>query len=124
MVDEQTLREIYLKPFEIAITEGHSHGLVSFFNRIGTTRTGGSYALLTGVLRNEWGFEGMVISDYNTGPACMNSNQMVLAGGDVNLATGVFPDVSNLTASLAAALQRAAKNFLALRKPAKRKKSK
>lgn len=111
-VDEQTLREIYLKPFEIAIIEGGSRGLMSSFNRIGTVWTGGSYALLTNVLRGEWDFTGMVISDYNTGPTYMDSNQMVLAGGDVNLATGVFPDTNNLTASLATALQRAAKNFL------------
>lgn len=111
-VDEQTLREIYLKSFEIAITEGGSHGLMSSFNRIGSVWTGGSHALLTDVLRGEWNFQGMVISDYNTGPAYMNSNQMILAGGDVNLATGVFPDTSSMTASLATALQRAAKNFL------------
>lgn len=111
-LDEQTLREIYLRPFEIAITEGNSHGLMSSFNRIGTVWTGGSYALLTEILRGEWNFEGMIISDYNTGPSYMNANQMVLAGGDVNLATGVFPDTSNMTASLAAALQRCAKNFL------------
>lgn len=111
-VDEQTLREIYLRPFEIAVTEGHSHGIMSSFNRIGTVWTGGNYALLTNVLRGEWNFEGMVISDYNTGPTYMNSNQMVLAGGDVNLATGVFPDTSVMTGSLTTALQRCAKNFL------------
>lgn len=111
-VDEQAFREIYLKPFEIAITEGGSLGLMSSFNRIGTVWTGGSYALLTKVLRDEWNFKGMVISDYNTGPVYMNSNQMILAGGDVNLATGVFPDITDANASLVTALQRSAKNFL------------
>ncbi|MBR2287378.1 MAG: beta-glucosidase, partial [Clostridia bacterium] len=111
-VDEQTFREVYLRPFEIAITEGGSLGLMSSFNRIGSVWTGGSYALLTEVLRGEWDFRGMVISDYNTGPVYMNSNQMILAGGDVNLATGVFPDITDADASLVTALQRSAKNFL------------
>ncbi|MBR2287394.1 MAG: fibronectin type III-like domain-contianing protein, partial [Clostridia bacterium] len=55
-VDEQTFREVYLRPFEIAITEGGSLGLMSSFNRIGSVWTGGSYALLTEVLRGEWDF--------------------------------------------------------------------
>jgi beta-glucosidase len=111
-LDEQNFREIYLKPFEIAVKEGDSHGVMSSFNRIGTTWTGGSYALLTNVLRGEWGFMGMVLTDFNTGPAYMNANQMLLAGGDINLATDVKPNITDMNASLATALQRAAKNIL------------
>jgi beta-glucosidase len=111
-LDEQNFREIYLKPFEIAVKEGESHGVMSSFNRIGTTWTGGSYALLTNVLRGEWGFMGMVLTDFNTGPAYMNANQMLLAGGDINLATDVKPNITDMNASLATALQRAAKNIL------------
>ncbi len=61
---EQNLRENYLRAFEIAVKEGESNGLMSSVDRIGTTRVGGSYALLTSVLRNEWGFRGTVITDY------------------------------------------------------------
>lgn len=84
---EQALREIYLRPFEIAVKEGKARGIMSSFNRIGTRWTGGDYRLLTEILRDEWGFRGMVISDYNTVSYYMNSKQMAYAGGDLNLAT-------------------------------------
>lgn len=83
-VNEQALREIYLKPFELAVTEGHTSAMMSSFNRIGTVWAGGSYELLTDVLRNEWGFVGMVITDYNTN-GYMYADQMIRAGGDLNL---------------------------------------
>ena len=83
-LDEQTLREIYLKPFEYAVKEGKTTGMMSSFNRIGTVWAGGDYRLLTEVLRDEWGFSGTVISDFNTG-GHMDSKQMAYAGGDLNL---------------------------------------
>lgn len=60
---EQSLREIYLKPFELAVKEGGAHGAMSSFNRVGAIWAGGNKALLTNVLRNEWGFRGFVITD-------------------------------------------------------------
>lgn len=86
-VTEQAMREIYLRPFEIAVKEGKANAVMSSFNRIGTRWTGGDWRLLTQILRNEWGFKGMVICDFNTVPQYMNSRQMAYAGGDVNLAT-------------------------------------
>jgi beta-glucosidase len=83
-LNEQTLRELYLKPFEYAVKDGGTTGMMSSFNRIGTKWTGGDYRLLTEILRNEWGFNGMVISDFNTG-SHMDSKQMAYAGGDLNL---------------------------------------
>lgn len=87
---EQSLREIYLKPFEIAVKEGGAMGMMSSFNRIGSLWTGGDYRLLTEILRNEWGFRGMVITDFNTEPF-MNTKQMAYAGGDLNLSTTPKP---------------------------------
>lgn len=84
---EQSLREIYLRPFEIAVKEGGASALMTSFNRIGTRWTGGDYRLLTEILRNEWGFKGAVINDFNTNPDYMDSRQMAYAGGDLNLAT-------------------------------------
>ena len=83
---EQTLRELYLKPFEVAIKRsGDSvHGVMSSFNRIGVRWTGGDYRLLTTVLRDEWGFEGCVITDF-AGGRYMNNKQMAYAGGDLYL---------------------------------------
>ena len=61
---EQALRELYLLPFELAVKVGQSNGMMSSVDRIGSTRVSGSYALLTSVLRGEWGFNGTVITDY------------------------------------------------------------
>lgn len=60
---EQTLREIYLKGFEIAVKTGAATGVMTSFARIGYTYCGANYALCTEVLRNEWGFNGIVVSD-------------------------------------------------------------
>ena len=84
---EQTLRELYLKPFEKAVKDGGATAVMSSFNRIGTRWTGGSYALLTEVLRGEWGFNGAVITDFASGQAQMDLQQMVYAGGDMWLDT-------------------------------------
>ncbi len=84
--DEQSMRELYFKPFEISVKDGGSMGIMSAFNRIGTEWVGGDYDLLTEVLRNEWGFEGAVITDFNL-QTYMDTTQMVMAGGDLNLST-------------------------------------
>ena len=85
--DEQAMRELYLKAFEIAVKDGKSHGLMTSFNRIGTDWAGGSYRLVTTILRNEWGFRGSVICDFHT-DFYMDSKQMLFAGGDINLVSG------------------------------------
>lgn len=56
---------------EIAVKEGQSRGLMTSFNRIGLKWTGGDYRLLTEILRDEWGFKGTVICDFNTHPEYM-----------------------------------------------------
>lgn len=83
---EQALREIYLKPFEITVKEGGALGIMSSFNRVGSLWTGGDYRLCTEILRNEWGFRGLIITDFNT-ESFMDTKQMAYAGGDLNLAT-------------------------------------
>lgn len=112
-LSEQALREIYLKPFEFAVKEGKTSAMMSSFNRIGTVWAGGSYELLTEVLRGEWGFEGMVITDYNTN-AYMYADQMIRAGGDLNLIQDKQPSASGeiVTASHQTAIRRATKNIL------------
>ena len=96
---EQSLRELYLKPFEIAVKEGECRGLMTSFNRVGAVWTGGDYRLCTEILRDEWGFRGSVICDFNTVPKYMIGKQMAYAGGDLNLQTsagGTFnPNLSN-----------------------------
>lgn len=87
---EQTLREIYLKPFEIAIKEGGATGLMGSMNRIGTRYTVGSYALMTQLIRDEWGFCGGVITDYTTYNST-DADQLLAAGTNLILQTSEVP---------------------------------
>ena len=80
---EQALREIYLKPFEIAIKKYNCTGLMSSFNRIGATWTGSNYSLMTELLRGEWNYKGVVISDYTDGEEPLSTQAGVLAGNDI-----------------------------------------
>ena len=115
--DEQTFREIYLKPFQMTVEKGHTSAMMSSFNRIGTVWAGGSYALLTEVLRKEWGFKGMVISDYNLSNAYMHPDQMIRAGGDINLSQDYKPSANATRSGMTDetqvnALRQATKNTL------------
>lgn len=87
---EQNLRENYLKPFEIAVKEGGANAIMSAFNRVGASWAGANYALLNDVLRKEWGFRGVVISDWTQGAPVggMNVRQGVRAGNDLMLFPG------------------------------------
>ena len=111
---EQAIREIYLKPFEMTIVSNNvtikynepirnekgditgytsktaevpaASAVMSSFNRIGATWAGGNYDLLTGVLRNGWGFNGFVLTDYEVSDY-MFTEQCLAAGGDAKLKT-------------------------------------
>lgn len=78
---EQTLRETYLKPFQMIVQENGATGLMSSYNRLGAVWAGGSKGLLTGILREEWGFKGAVITDYSDHHRYMNGDQALFAGG-------------------------------------------
>ncbi|WP_322154410.1 glycoside hydrolase family 3 C-terminal domain-containing protein [Paratractidigestivibacter sp.] len=84
-LNEQAMREIYLRPFEIIVKEGGCTGMMSSYNRLGTTPTAESYALLTTVLRGEWGFCGAVITDCTMAGATSDVNRSLRAGQDLNL---------------------------------------
>lgn len=62
---EQALREVYLKPFQWAVQRADAVGLMTTYNRVGATYSGGSIALNTAVARGEWGYKGRIISDYS-----------------------------------------------------------
>lgn len=114
-VTEQAMREIYLKPFEIVVKEGKTRAMMSSFNRIGTRWTGGDYRLLTQILRDEWGFKGMVISDYNENSSYMDSKQMIYAGGDLNLCSNkakMWSSYDSKSAADVTVLRMATKNIL------------
>ncbi len=85
---EQAAREIYLKPFEYGVVEGGAKGIMTSVNRIGTTIVAGSYALNTLLLRQEWGFNGAVITDYMGGPTAEFCDQVLASGGDLIMCSG------------------------------------
>ena len=63
---ERVAREIYLKGFEIAVKEGKPWSIMSSYNRINSMKTAESYDLLTGILRDEWKYEGIIMTDWGT----------------------------------------------------------
>lgn len=106
--NEQAIRETYVKPFEMCTKMGTlplkyleknsdgtytektgevpvSLGVMTSFNRIGATWTGGSYALIQKLLRDEWGFKGTVITDNANTAVFMSPYQMIEAGADIKL---------------------------------------
>lgn len=85
-MSEQTLREVYLEPFRMLVEQYDVTGLMSSYNRIGAVWTGGSKALLTGILRQEWGFHGAVITDYADHHQFMNGDQPLRTGGSLWMA--------------------------------------
>lgn len=111
---EQTLREIYLKPFQMLVEDYDAVGLMTSYNRIGAVWAGGSTALLTGVLRDEWGFTGGVITDYCDHHVFMNGDQALRAGGSLWMSgfTGGALAQETSSNSYYQALRAAAKNTL------------
>ena len=67
VIDQRTLREIYLLPFELAVREGGSLGIMTSYNRMNGEYCAESRDLLQGILRDEWGFEGFVVTDWFAG---------------------------------------------------------
>ena len=67
-VSERALREIYLKGFKIAVEEGHPHAIMTAYNRINGEFASTNYDLLMGILRGEWEYEGIVMTDWNPCP--------------------------------------------------------
>lgn len=107
-LNEQAAREIYLEPFEICMKSGTveenyvktnadgsyemavaqvpaCNAIMTSFNRLGYTWAGGHYGLMTGILRNEWGFKGFAVTDNANTGVFMDAGQMIQAGGDGKL---------------------------------------
>lgn len=112
--NEQSARELYLKPFEYCVknTPSGKLALMSSYNYLGTEWAGGSTVLLKDILRGEWGFEGMVISDYFGNYGYMDADRAVRGGTDLMLATaGNDAIMTDLSATSVIAMREAAKNI-------------
>ena len=124
--NEQAIREIYVKPFEIAVKEGNATAIMTSFNRIGATWTGASKALLTDLLRTEWGFKGSTITDLhmhygvsfagvNYDEWWMNSEQGIRAGQDSWLVladVGIRPELDLENATTQNAMRESVKHII------------
>ena len=111
--NEQAMREIYLKPFEMSVKEGGAQAVMSSFNYIGNTYAGADSALLQTVLRGEWGFKGFVLTDYFGGYGYQNADQEVRAGNDSMLATTKITNhITDKSATSVKAMRTAAHNIL------------
>lgn len=124
-LNEQAMREIYLRPFEVCIETSTfeysdvmngASGIMTSYNAIGTSWTSASYALCTQVLRNEWGFNGRVITDAVGTNGYMLGDTAIRAGTDMFLSagglSGRYTEATTGTAAGVAALRNACKNQL------------
>lgn len=87
-VSERALREIYLRGFEICVKEANPWTVMTSYNVINARRTCESVELIDGILRGEWGYDGLVITDWH-GPC--NQERCIIAGNDVRMPAGL-PD--------------------------------
>ena len=113
--NEQSIREIYLKPFEMSVKEGGAKAVMSSFNYIGTQWAGGTSALCNTVLRDEWGFRGFVLTDYFGVYGYMDSDMGIRGGTDCMLVaydteTNHVTDTTSATGVLA--MRQACKNIM------------
>lgn len=113
--DEQSIREIYLKPFEICVKEGGAKAVMSAFNFFGIEPAEACSTLLNTVLRDEWGFRGFVLTDYFGGYGYQDSDRMIRNGNDCMLVaydtdTNHLTDQSSATSIIAA--RQACKNIM------------
>ena len=98
--NEQAIREIYLKPFEISVKQGGANAVMVSWSFLGDKWTGESSNLMNTVLRDEWGFRGMALTDFfrNNGHGFMNADAALANGVDAMLSTfnGEENNVANL----------------------------
>lgn len=112
-ITEQSARELYFKPFEYCVknVEKGKLAVMSSYNYIGTEWAGGCSALLNDILRGEWGFKGMVLSDYFGNYGYMDADRAVRGGTDLMLGTaGNDAIMTDLSATSVIAMRQALKN--------------
>jgi beta-glucosidase len=111
--NEQSIREIYLRAFEGSVLGGGA-GVMTSFNRIGVTWAGADYALMTTVLRDEWGMKGMAITDCSVFAGYMDITMGLLAGQDIWDGSGSAGSLSGYenNAAVVTAMQRATKRIV------------
>lgn len=119
IASERALRELYLKPFQMLVEDAHIHCIMTSFNKINGIFAGGSKDLCTHILREEWGFEGVVITDWGDMDTVVDGADAVAAGNDVVMPGGP-PVIRQLLEGLAQgrvtreAMRKAVKHLLTM----------
>lgn len=88
ILTERAARELYLKPFEMVVKGSNVHTLMTSFNKINGCFAGGSYDLCTCILREEWGYEGIVVTDWGDMDIAVDGADAVAAGNDIIMPGG------------------------------------
>lgn len=88
IIGERAARELYLKPFEMLVKEGNVLCIMTSFNKINGVFAGGNAQLCTGILRDEWGFEGFVVTDWGDMDIVVDGADAVAAGNDIIMPGG------------------------------------
>lgn len=88
LLTERAAREIYLKPFEMLVREAGISFLMTSFNKINGTFAGGNKDLCTHILREEWGFEGVVVTDWGDMDMVVDGGDAIAAGNDIVMPGG------------------------------------
>jgi len=88
IVSERAARELYLRPFEMLVRQGGIHCMMTSFNKINGTFAGGSADLCTHILREEWGYDGLVVTDWGDMDIVVDGADAVAAGNDVVMPGG------------------------------------
>ena len=88
IASERAIREMYLRPFEMLVREGDMHCIMSSFNKINGTFAGGNQDLCTHILREEWGFDGVVVTDWGDMDYVVDGADAVAAGNDIVMPGG------------------------------------
>ncbi|MGH7989563.1 MAG: glycoside hydrolase family 3 C-terminal domain-containing protein, partial [Limisphaerales bacterium] len=96
-VSERALREIYLPAFEAGVKEGKVWAVMSSYNKISGFHASANHYLLTGILKKQWGFDGLVMSDWGG----VHETDVVQDGNDLEMPTGEFMSVPKLKTALA-----------------------
>lgn len=110
---EQAIREGYLKAFEIAVKEGQPTSAMTSYNYIGNQWAGACSALLNTVLRGEWGFKGVTVTDWFGGYGFMSADLAIRNGGDRMLTTTASATMADTTTTTAvSSMRNACKNIL------------
>ena len=97
VVDERALRELYLTNFEIAVKEGHPKSIMSSYNKLNGTYANENAHLLTEILRDEWGFDGFVVTDWG---GCNSQTDGLKAGSNLEMPGTIGDSDREVLASL------------------------